>query len=793
MSPALVRPALAMAVTLLLGACSADLGPPETSAADAPVRATTTTAPPPPTLERVVVEARVLGGPGDQRMLAVAAGASLSREERVVAVGQADGRPAAWWSPDGRAWQRADLDPGQFGEAAAFADVAADPVSGGWVAVGAEEGRAAAWASLDGVTWERAEVDRGPAMTTVGASRYGLIAFGTGSTGDPGRDGGEETVAWQSLSGRQWVRAVDDPDLFTRPGAERVVAVADTGAEVLAVVEREGQGPEVWRSTEGLFWSPAPAVGTDLLPAEGRPGAGAAVALGSTLVVVGTDTKADGTDAAMWVSTGAQSIRQVAHDEAVLGGDGAQAMAALARNGDQLVMVGTETDDGGDVDAVVWSSALGSSLQRVDDDGLAVAGDQHALDVTVSGSTPVAVGWEESPGGADAVVWVVAPAAVDEAEEPNEAAPPPGPALNWERVAAGDDWSGPGEQRMDALAVTANGFLAVGSVRGADGADAADGAMWRSIDGQEWSRPSDMGAFAGPGDQGLADVATAPEAVVAVGFDGTSAAVWASTDGESWLRVAHDEGVFGGPGDQRMEAVMAPAGAEGWVAVGSDTGTGSQDAAVWRSPDGLTWSRVRDDDALAGPGDQRLADVATGPAGLVAVGVDGETASAWTSGDALTWSRTGIGPGRASGLAAGSGGGLVAVGSAVGEGLDAAVWRSADGLEWSRVGADDLGGPLDQELTAVSVGEELSVAVGRTSRGGGDDAAASASGDGGATWLRAAHAEHVFGGDQAQRMLDVATWEGLVVAVGHTGSTPDARDGAVWVANLAGGGGRTDL
>ncbi len=782
-----LRPALALVAALVFVACTSDAGPTETSAADAPLRATTTTAPPPPSLQRVAVERSVLAGPGDQRMVAVAAGVAPALGLRLVAVGVADGRPAAWSSGDGRAWEQAPSSVEQFGEDASLADVAGDPLGRGWVAVGAVGDRAAAWASLDGLRWERAEVDEGPAMTTVGATRLGLIAFGTGATGDPGRDGGEETVAWQSYSGRQWVRAFDDPELFARPGAERVVAVVDTGTEIEAVVERQPGGSEVWRSTDGLFWSPTAPPGTELLPAEGTPGAGAAVALGSTLVVVGTDAKADGTDASLWLSAGAPTLSQAAHDEGVLGGDGSQAMAAVTRDGDQLVVVGTETGDEGDVDAVVWSSSVGSPLQRADDDGLSVPGDQHVVDVAVLASTPVAVGWEGSPEGDDAAVWVVESVEADEASGPSG---PSGPALDWQRVAPGQSWSGPGEQRMDAVAVSERGFVAVGSV---DGNEGADGALWRSSDGQEWTPASGGGAvFAGPGDQRLADVAAGPAGSVAVGTDGGSAAVWASPDGEAWQRVGHDEGVFGGPGDQRMDAVVALDDG-GWMAVGSDTGPGNRDGAIWRSPDGLTWSRISDEAALGGPGDQRLTDAVLGQQGLVAVGVDGERASAWTSADGSAWSRVEVGNGQLAGVAVGRDGVLVAVGSSNGEGLDAAVWRSADARQWSGAGGDELGGPLDQELAAVTQGDDLMVVVGRTNRGGGDDAAAWASEDGGVTWTRSSHAEHVFGGDQAQAMLDVAVWEGLVVAVGTSGSTPEARDGAVWITELAGGGARAAL
>lgn len=758
-------------------ACSDDGGPAETSAADAPVRSTSTTAPPPPVLERVALDPSVFGGDGDQRLAAVATGAAPGIGGRLVAVGSAEGRPAVWWSDDGRAWERAPLDPGQFGEGTALADVVADPVGGGWVAVGADGEVAAAWASADGESWQRASVDPGPPLTTVGATRAGLIAFGVGP----------ESAAWQSFSGMRWVRAIDDPEVFARPGAERVVAVVDAGPEIQAVVDREGSGPEVWRSDDGLFWSLSPRVGTDLLPAGGAPRAGAAAALGSALVVAGSDAKDDGVDAALWISTDARSFEQVVHDEHTFGGDGAQAVTGLASVGDRLVGVGTETSDDGDVDAVVWITSLGAGTERALDDGVAVPGDQHVVDVAVLGETPVAVGWEETPAGADAVAWVVETAEPD----PADAEPPEGPALAWQRVAGEEALAGAGEQRMEAVAplgaAGAAGWIAVGSVPGAAGD--TDGGVWRSSDGHRWDLAQTLG---GPGDQRLLGVAVGGSGLVAVGADGESAAVWASSDGSALVRVPHDEATFGGPGDQQARAVTALPGVVGWLAGGSDGAAGEADGAVWLSLDGASWERVPDDGSLGGPGPQALLGVTAGDSGLTAVGVDGPSAAAWASTDGRTWTRRDLGPGQASGVAGRPGGEVVAVGSGPGDGLDAAVWRSADALSWARVAGDDLTGPSDQALAAVVAGEELAVAVGRSDRGGGDDAAAWASGDGTA-WGRSAHDENVFGGDQAQRMTAVSQQEGMVVAVGWSGSTSEARDAAVWVTELRGGGGRSNL
>ena len=67
--------------------------------------------------------------------------------------------------------------------------------------------------------------------------------------------------------------------------------------------------------------------------------------------------------------------------------------------------------------------------------------------------------------------------------------------------------------------------------------------------------------------------------LVAVGTDGFHAAVWTSPDGITWSRVPHDEAVFGGEGVPSIESVTA--GGPGLVAVGSDTSITHKGAAVW--------------------------------------------------------------------------------------------------------------------------------------------------------------------------------------------------------------------
>ncbi len=142
-----------------------------------------------------------------------------------------------------------------------------------------------------------------------------------------------------------------------------------------------------------------------------------------------------------------------------------------------------------------------------------------------------------------------------------------------------------------------------------------------------WSRvPGDEAVFGGEGGQAMASVTAGGPGLVAVGREvsgrDSDAAVWTSPDGVTWSRVPHDEAVFGGEASQAMASVTV--GGPGLVAVGSDGPTDDSDAAVWTSPDGITWSRVPHDDAvLGGEGDQSMNSVTVGGPGLVAVGSEG--------------------------------------------------------------------------------------------------------------------------------------------------------------------------
>jgi hypothetical protein len=406
------------------------------------------------------------------------------------------------------------------------------------------------------------------------------------------------------------------------------------------------------------------------------------------------------------------------------------------------------------------------------------------------------------------VVGVVVVADGDRGEEELEptsssltdpVAAPIDPALyRWSRVphdqAAFDSARG---QLMTSVTVGGPGLVAVGANDGS-------AAVWTSVDGTTWSRVPHHADFGGAV---MTSVIAGGPGLVAVGYDGRLAAVWTSVDGNTWSRVPH-QAVFALQAEQQMSSVTA--GGPGLVAVGAggEADSDDQGAAVWTSVDGITWSRVPHDDTIFGDGAAAMESVTAGGPGLVAVGAaepavdaNGERccqrAVVWTSVDGLSWSRVpedeavfdGRG-GQAMNSVTVGGPGLVAVGYEMrgddvpsGLGLDAAVWTSADGITWSRVPHERavFGWTENQRMYGVAATGDGLVAVGADGGYPGTPAAAAVwtSADG-ITWSRMPHDDTIFG-DAA--MSDVVAIDNGVVAIGddvREGHEPEST--LVWIA-----------
>ena len=185
----------------------------------------------------------------------------------------------------------------------------------------------------------------------------------------------------------------------------------------------------------------------------------------------------------------------------------------------------------------------------------------------------------------------------------------------------GREWTvtvGSGTGRPHGIAAGAAGqFVAVGS--GANGLDKPPAAAWISRDGLIWQRAPDSAAFA----DGLTlAVSPVPAGYVAVGRsgDGVTAAAWTSADGMAWQRAPTTKTLRSRStyaAHAEMDDVAATSA--GLVAVGWNSDANGA-AVIWRSRDGLTWTRDADAPSLIGGG---MAGIATDGTTLVAVGSSG--------------------------------------------------------------------------------------------------------------------------------------------------------------------------
>ena len=162
---------------------------------------------------------------------------------------------------------------------------------------------------------------------------------------------------------------------------------------------------------------------------------------------------------------------------------------------------------------------------------------------------------------------------------------------------------------------------------------AAGGCGWWAAGGGGTSEP-DGAVAADEVGQGPGDDAAGTDAGADGGDDAAPPPEAPLSDARQWTRVAHDEAVFGGDGQQAMSSVTA--GGPGLVAVGRDEDRWA--AAVWTSSDGLLWERVAHDETVfGGAGRQVMTSVTAGGPGLVAVGVDGDLQQGVGRGAAAVW------------------------------------------------------------------------------------------------------------------------------------------------------------
>ncbi len=234
----------------------------------------------------------------------------------------------------------------------------------------------------------------------------------------------------------------------------------------------------------------------------------------------------------------------------------------------------------------------------------------------------------------------------------------------------------PGQVLVTGLATDGDRLVAVGSV-GLRGSWSP--VAWWSDDGDTWR----LAAIAASPPAFAVAVAAAPDGGwVAVGREERRAAVWTSPDGLTWTASPVPPA---GAAAERMTSVTVVDGA--YLAGGSaGPELGLRDARLWRSDDGTHWEPV----GIPSPEGTEIRDTSPAGAGWVAVGTIGPAqrptgSVAWRSPDGagapVRLDDEELARGLAVALTRRADGSIVAVGSDADE-RTARVWLSSDGGSW---------------------------------------------------------------------------------------------------------------
>ncbi len=354
---------------------------------------------------------------GVQPQLAV--NAIAAEGSRRVAVGSANGFPAAWLSADGgRTWHRAT------GNATAVLTrpgvqqlTGITHGSAGWLAVGGVTASApehpVVIGSADGSVWSAADSE--PVFTGSGlfteqaaAGRDGyvivgwqLVAGAADAAGQPVTPTRTVAAAWWSAGLTGWLRAgAAVAGALDGAGNSQMLAVTATADGFLAVGSHDSR-PAAWTTADGRTWSqadlPLPAGATGALlqhvAADGRAVVAAGVAQTSAGQVPFAARSVDGgrawTESALPVPAGT-----------------AQVSALTAADGG-FTMTGTFGAGSGEQDVVVWTSPDGTTWKAATPagPGLASPGVQAITGLASSGRTLTGVGFTATPAGEQPTLW----------------------------------------------------------------------------------------------------------------------------------------------------------------------------------------------------------------------------------------------------------------------------------------------------------------------------------------------------------------------------------------------------
>ena len=337
----------------------------------------------------------------------VAVNAVAAQAGSQVAVGSANGYPAAWISTDGGSdWTRAaGATPAVLDRPGSEQLTGVTASGAGWLAVGGAQAgttqRPVVVVSPDGMTWsavdnEAAFAGRDVYTTQAVAGPGGYVIIGYQELA-----GGDVAAAWHSAGLTGWQQATGENALDGESGGRQMLGVTATASSYVAV-GLQGNSPAAWLSPDGKSWS----VMALPLPA----GASRAVllhvaAVGSTIVAAGMEQTLSGSLAPF----AARSVNDGTSwtEEALPVPSGSAQVTALAAAGQTFTATGTYGSTPGHQDVVIWTSSNGANWTTVTPagQGLAGPGIQAITGLTVSGSTLTGVGFTASPASEEPLFW----------------------------------------------------------------------------------------------------------------------------------------------------------------------------------------------------------------------------------------------------------------------------------------------------------------------------------------------------------------------------------------------------
>jgi hypothetical protein len=337
----------------------------------------------------------------------VAVNAVAAQDGSQVAVGSANGFPAAWVSTDGGSdWTRATgATPAVLGRPGSeqLASVAAG--GAGWLAVGGVVSGTAQHpvvvVSQNGSTWSAADGEDAFAGRDVYTEQAAAGAAGYVIVGYQQVAGGDAAQAWYSPGLTGWQQATGENALDGASGGRQMLGVTATASGFVAV-GLQGNSPAAWISPDGKSWT---VMTLPLAPGVTRAVLLHVAAANGTLVAVGMEQTSSGavTPFAARSVTGGTSWSQVPLPVP----SGSAQVTALAAAGQTFTATGSYGVTAGHQDVVVWTSQDGQTwtASTPAGQGLAGPGIQAITGLTVSGSTLTGVGFTASPASEEPLFW----------------------------------------------------------------------------------------------------------------------------------------------------------------------------------------------------------------------------------------------------------------------------------------------------------------------------------------------------------------------------------------------------